>query len=70
MFCVYWVNLTRTISQQTQNMCITFVQRRPSVKDVGSMFYKCYTNVLCFAGMLPFTDTGRIIGTIWRIWSF
>ena len=33
--------------QQTQNICITFVQRRPNVFDVGPTFYKCYTNVLC-----------------------
>ena len=36
--------------QQTQNICITFVQRRPNVFDVGSTLYKCYTNVLCLLG--------------------
>ena len=35
------------ISQQTQNMCITFVQLWPNVLDVGPTLYKCYTNVLC-----------------------
>ena len=34
-------------SQQTQNICITFIQRRPNVLDVGPTLYKCYTNVLC-----------------------
>ena len=34
-------------SQQTQNICIPFVQRRPNVLDVGPTLYKCYTNVLC-----------------------
>ena len=34
------------VSQQTQNMCITFVQRRPNVKDVGPTLFKCYTNAL------------------------
>ena len=34
-------------AQQTQNICITFVQRRPNVFDVGPTLYKCYTNVLC-----------------------
>ena len=34
-------------SEQTQNICIIFVQRRPNVSDVGSTLYKCYTNVLC-----------------------
>ena len=37
-------------SQQTQNICITFVQRRPNVFDVGPTLYKYYTNVLCFTG--------------------
>ena len=35
------------ISQQTQNICIPFVQRRLNVFDVGSTLYKCYTNGLC-----------------------
>ena len=39
------------ITQQTQNICITFVQRRPKVFDVGLTLYKCYTNVLCSLGM-------------------
>ena len=34
-------------TQQTQDLCITFVQRRPNVFDVGPALYKCYTNVLC-----------------------
>ena len=36
--------------QQTQNICITFVQRRPNVFDVGPTLYKCYTNVLRLLG--------------------
>ena len=35
--------------QQTQNICITFVQRLP---NVGPTLYKCYTNVLCLLGRL------------------
>ena len=42
-------------SQQTQNICITFVQRRPNVFDVGPTLYKCYTDVLCLLG---FTGSG------------
>ena len=38
-------------SQQIQNICITFVQRRPSVFDVGPTLCKCYTNVLCLLGL-------------------
>ena len=34
------------ISMRTQNICITFVQSRPNVFDVGPTLYKCYTNVL------------------------
>ena len=37
-------------SQQTQNICIGFVQDRPNVLNVGSTLYKCYTNVLCLLG--------------------
>ena len=33
--------------QKTQNIRITFVQRRPNVFDVGPRLYKWYTNVLC-----------------------
>ena len=38
------------IFQQTQNICITFIQCRLNLFDVGPTLYKCYTNVL-FAGM-------------------
>ena len=34
-------------SQQTQNICITFIQRRPNVIDVGPSLYNCHTHVLC-----------------------
>ena len=39
-------SLVRTVRHQTQNICITFVQCRTNVEDVGPMLYKCYTNVL------------------------
>ena len=35
------------LSQQTKNICITFIQRRLNVFDVGPTLYKCYTNILC-----------------------
>ena len=41
---------TSCYPQQTQNICKTFVQRRPNVFDVGPTLYKCYTNVLCLLG--------------------
>ena len=33
-------------TQQTQNICIRFAQRRPNVFDIGPTLYKCYTNIL------------------------
>ena len=33
------------------NICITFIQRRPNVFDVGPTLYKCYANVLCLLWM-------------------
>ena len=32
--------------QETQSICITFIQRRSNVFDVGPTLYKCYTNIL------------------------
>ena len=29
-----------------KKICITFIQRRPNVIDVGPALHKCYTNVL------------------------
>ena len=42
------------LTQQTQQMCITFIQRQPNVFDVCSTLYKCYTNYLCWLGSYPF----------------
>ena len=45
------------VTQQTQNICITFVQRQPNVFDVGPTLYKCYTNILCLLGNAhPYTS--------------
>ena len=38
-------------TQQTENICITFIQCRTNVEDVGKALYKCYANVLCLLGM-------------------
>ena len=40
-----------------QNTCITFIQRRPNIFDVGPTLYKCYTNVLCLLGSRCVTST-------------
>ena len=36
------------VSQQAQNICMTFVQRRSNVFDVGPTLYKCFV----FAGLV------------------
>ena len=35
-------------TQQTQNICITFMQCWTNVEDVWPRLYKCYTNVLLY----------------------
>ena len=47
--CVAFV-VCSPYTQQTQSICITFVQRRPNVFDVGPTLYKCHTNVLFLLG--------------------
>ena len=47
MDIVTWEAAPGNRVQQTQNICITFIQRRPNVFDIGPTLYKCYTNVLC-----------------------
>ena len=37
-------------TQKTQNICITFVQRRSNVFDIVPTLYICYTDVLCLLG--------------------
>ena len=39
-----------TPAQQTQNICMRFIQWRTSVEDVGPALYKCHTNVLYLLG--------------------
>ena len=36
---------SKDITQQIQNICITFMQYWTNVEDVGPTLYKCYTNV-------------------------
>ena len=47
-----WLNIKPSPgqSQQTQNICIIFVQRRRKVFDVGPTLYKCSANVFCLLG--------------------
>ena len=43
------VNYCR-VTQQTQNIFATFIQRRPNTFDAGPTLYKCYANVWCLLG--------------------
>ena len=43
------------VPKETQNICMTFIQRWTNVEDVGPALDKCYTNVLCFLGLLKTT---------------
>ena len=45
-----WKLLNDMQPSKQKNICITFVQRRPKVFDVGPTLYNCYTNVLCLLG--------------------
>ena len=38
------------ITQQTQNICITFIQGWTNVEDIVPTLHKCYTNVSCLLG--------------------
>ena len=42
VFLLLWTLLWGCGPQQTQNICITFVQRRPNIFDVGPTLYKCF----------------------------
>ena len=54
---LFFLGLQRAIyclmpAQQTQNICITFIQRWTNVEDVGSTLYKFSTNILCLLALL------------------
>ena len=58
-------------SQQTQNICISSVQRRPNVFDVGPTLYRWYTNILCLLWfIIPSTTNPAVrhftLYTAWR----
>ena len=38
-------------TQEIQNICITFIQRRSNVFDVDPTLSLCYTNILCLLGI-------------------
>ena len=66
MFCNYILPGSKIcLFQQTQNMCITFMQRRPKVFDIGPTLYKCYTNVLLTSKQL--TDGWSVAQTSDRL---
>ena len=45
-----------------KSICITFVQRRPNVFDVGPTLYRCYINVLYLLGGDDLSRKAAIIG--------
>ena len=45
-----WYKLTSQDGEQTQNICIIFIQCWTNAEDVGPSLYKCYTNILCLLG--------------------
>ena len=57
--------------QQTQNICITFMQCWTSVEDVGPTLYKCYANVLCLLEHVgPDVDAFAVVVRIARTTIF
>ena len=61
------LRLTRVLTVHGNNPgCITFIQCRTNVEDVGPTLYKCYTNVLCSLGasILSYNRKGIIRCTI------
>ena len=50
--CVVFAGAALSPAQHAQNICKTFVQRRPNVFDAGPTLYKCCTNGLCLLGVL------------------
>ena len=46
----FFVCHIRLATQQTQNICIAFVQCWTDVNDVGPTLYECYTNLVCLLG--------------------
>ena len=69
--------VNRRISQQTQNISITFMQCWSNFQDVGPTLYKCYKNALlsCQLFTIFCQDIGwgivqlKIIDRIW-LWKF
>ena len=56
---------TSCYSQQTQNICIAFVQRRPNVFDVGPTLYKCFV----FTGLNAAKQTRGVEPVLVRCWA-
>ena len=54
------------LTQQTQNICIKFEQRRFNVFHVGPTLYKCYTNVSCLVGNLTHHISHEVVPPVGR----
>ena len=55
--------------QQTQNICTTFVQRRPNVFHVCQTLYKCYTNVVFTGLCLSTTSANKALPTLSQLFQ-
>ena len=58
-----------TISQQTQNICIAFVQRRPNVFDVGLTLYKLLTSRKSHFHTLMTPSRELVTTKHWAVWQ-
>ena len=45
------IDLKEQTEQQTENICITFIQCWTNVEDDRPTLYKCCANVLCYLGL-------------------
>ena len=60
VYILIYIYHNLTYSQQTQNICITFVQRQAQRRPT---FYNCYTNVLCLLGYYRLSK-GKTVGDL------
>ena len=56
--------------QQTRNITITFIQRRPNMFNVGPTLHKCYTNILCLLGFSQKKESSRICSFLTAVYPW
>ena len=60
----YTMHVHLKLPQQTQHICITFIQGWTNVEDAGLTLYKCYANVWCLVRRV------RKHETLTQCWSY